>query len=299
MSETGRAASNGAGPNGAGPNGDEAGTVLTSGGQAPVDRAAAFSATSTTPAVPRKFVYWALAGAAVLGLGGLASEHLFSSAGLNPVATPAARTTTTLATPAAVPSVRSQQLGASLPSFMGLSSLRGVPAPGIDLTDQNGQPFSLAGQHKAVVLTFFNGPCNDICPVLAAELRQADADLGAAAAGVEFVTVNTDPTALAASGLSGATGQLGTLPNWRMVTGPLATMDAVWRSYGVSISVSTRGGVEAHNEVMDFVDPAGRERYRSTPFADESRTGVYSLPPAQVARWASGIATYAARAAGQ
>ena len=92
-----------------------------------------------------------------------------------------------------------------------------------------------------MVLTFFNAPCNDICPVLAAEIEQADADLGAAAADVEFVTVNTDPAALAQSAEAPAvsgTG-LGALPNWHMVTGPLASLNPIWKAYGVSISVST------------------------------------------------------------
>ncbi len=272
----------------------------------PVDRAAAFSATSTTPAVPRKFVYWILAGAAVLGLGGLLSEHLFSSAGLNPAPTPVARptTTTTLAAPAATPAPvagQSDQLGASLPSFMGVSALGTTPAPAIALTDQAGQPISLSGQApKAVVLTFFNGRCDDICLVLAAEIRQADADLGPAAANVEFLTVNTDPSALAASGLSPAVAQsgLGTLPNWHMLTGPLTKLNAVWKSYGVTVSVVQRTRVVTHNDVVYFISPQGTERYRATPFADESRRGTYSLSPAAIARWGSGLATYATKPAG-
>ena len=51
-----------------------------------VDRAAALAA--GTPGIPRKFVYWVLAAAGVLSLGGLVGEHLFSSAGLNPVSSP-------------------------------------------------------------------------------------------------------------------------------------------------------------------------------------------------------------------
>ncbi len=65
-----------------------------------------------------------------------------------------------------------------------------------------------------------------------------------------------------------------------MVTGPLATLDAVWKAYGVSISVDKKTGLEAHNDVMDFVDGRGDLRYRATPFADESTTGTFSLPPA-------------------
>ena len=89
-----------------------------------------------------------------------------------------------------------------------------------------------------------------------------------------------------------ATG-LGQLANWRIVTGPLSTLDHVWKAYGVSISVDPKTGVEAHNDVAYFIDPAGRLRFKATPFADESPTGVYSLPAATVARWAAGIAEYA------
>ena len=116
-----------------------------------------------------------------------------------------------------------------------------------------------------------------------------------AASDVEFVTVNTDPTALAQSAeapVLSKTG-LGALPNWHMVTGPLATLNAVWKAYGVSISVDKKTGLEAHNDVMAFIDGRGDLRYRATPFADESTTGTFSLPPASIARWGQGIATYA------
>ena len=51
------------------------------------------------------------------------------------------------------------------------------------------------------MLTFFNGRCNDICPVLAAEISQADVDLGAEATRVSFLTVNTDPMSAAVADL--------------------------------------------------------------------------------------------------
>ena len=43
------------------------------------------------------------------------------------------------------------------------------------------------------MLTFVNAECNDICPVLADEIAQADRLLGPRAASVDFVVVNTDP----------------------------------------------------------------------------------------------------------
>jgi protein SCO1/2 len=287
-----------------GPGGDQPGRQS---GVPPVDRRAALAA--GPPGIPRKFVYWVLVAAAVLALGGLAGEHLFSSAGLNPVATSAHGTkpksaTTTTTAPAPRPAPRTtnntQPISASLKSLMALTRLNPTPAPPFSLTDQSGQITSLPMRPpEAVVLTFFDGPCNDICPVLAAEIRQADTDLGGEAQYVEFLTVNTDPLALAQSAQTPAltdTG-LGALPNWRMLTGPLPTLDTVWKAYGVSISVDQKTDLEAHNEVLYFIDPSGHLRYKATPFANESKTGTYSLPAATIAGWATGIADYAGQLA--
>jgi protein SCO1/2 len=294
-------------PGGPGDAPGESGSAHTSqqGPVPPVDRAAALAA--GPPGIPRKFLYWVLAAAAVLGLGGLLGEHLFSSAGLNPVGSsaPGAKTKATTTTvpsprPAPLPTSQVQPVNASLQALMGLTKLTSAPAPHFSLIDQSGQVTSMPMQPpEAVVLTFFDGPCNDICPVLAAEIRQADTDLGAEAQHVEFLTVNTDPLALAQSAQSAAltdTG-LGALPNWRMLNGPLAKLDSVWKSYDVSISVDQKTNLEAHNEVLYFIDPSGDLRFKATPFANESTTGTYSLPQATITRWATGIASYAGQLA--
>jgi hypothetical protein len=83
-----------------------------------------------------------------------------------------------------------------------------------------------------------------------------------------------------------------------MVTGPLTSLNPLWKAYGVSITVQTKTGLEAHNDVMDFLDPQGIVRYRATPFADESSTGAFSLAAPSEARWAQGIATYAGKLVG-
>jgi len=267
----------------------------------PIDRAAALA--QGAPGIPAKVIYWALGVILVVSLGGLLGEHALSSAGLNPVATTVPSTVVTTMT-GATPSIPTpdRSIGSSLASFMGLSALAPHRAPHFTLTDQSGQSTQMPAQPpRVVVLTFFNAPCNDICPVEAAELEQADADLGAAAGDVEFVTVNTDPLALAQSADAPVLSdtRLSSLPNWHMVSGPLATLNSTWKSYGVSISVNKRTGLEAHNDVMVFIDPQGDLRYHATPFADESTTGAYSLPAASIARWGQGIATYAKKLIGQ
>ena len=272
----------------------------------PVDREAALA--QGAPGIPPNFVFWVLGAVLVLSLGGLVGEHLFSSSGLNPTPTttpttapaPAPRAPSTAPVAPAPGSDRS--VSAPLPAFMGLSTPHPRQAPAFSLPDQRGQVISVPSRPpRAVVLTFFNAPCNDICPVLASELEQADAELRPRAANVEFVTVNTDPAALAQSAeapVLNGTG-LGALANWHMVTGPLATLNTIWKDYGISISVSAKTGLEAHNDVMVFISPDGQVDYRATPFADESETGSYSSPAATVSRWGQGIATYAERLVGQ
>ncbi|HVA02579.1 MAG TPA: SCO family protein [Acidimicrobiales bacterium] len=267
------------------------------------ERAAAFR--RSEPKVPPKFALIVVAVLVGLGVGGTLLEHLLSSVGLNPGATTAGQTTATtsapglIAPPGSAPSA--PEMGAPLPQFMGISP-RSASAPNFSLEDQAGHLTSLADERgHAVVLTFFDGPCQDICPVVSAEVVQAADDLGSAASRVVFLTVNTDPLALSSAPASTAavrTG-LGSLATWHFLTSNLTTLNAVWRAYGVSVNVSRTSGIVAHNDVMYFVDPSGRLRYEATPFANENPTGGFSLPPASIARWGQGIATYARQSLGE
>jgi cytochrome oxidase Cu insertion factor (SCO1/SenC/PrrC family) len=271
------------------------------------ERAAAFR--RAEPKVPRNFVPIILAVFAVLGLGGALAEHLLSSVGLNPTAVSTGTSTTTptsvtartavIAPPA--PQSSAPEVGAPLRAFMGITDLARTPAPPISLVDQSGGTVSLADERgDAVVLTFFDAPCQDICPVLATELRQAAADLGPEAAHVVFLTVNTDPVDLsgAAAPAAATSSGLGDLANWHFLTSSLGHLNTVWKAYGVSVNVSPATGMVAHNDVMYFISPTGHLEYRATPFADESASGTFSLPAASVDRWGQGIATYASQVLG-
>ncbi len=260
-------------------------------------RAAAFR--RPDPKLPPKFALIVVAVLVVLGVGGTLLEHLLSSVGLNPDATTAGQSTATtfapglIAPPASTPSV--PQVGAPLPEFMGITPRSGTAA-GFSLEDQAGHPTSLADERgHAVVLTFFDAPCQDICPVVAAELLRAANDLGTTRSRVVFLTVNTDPVVLSSAPASTAAVRSGlaSLATWHFLTSNLTTLNAVWRAYGVSVNVSRTSGIVAHNDVMYFVDPSGRLRYEATPFADESSAGAFSLPAASIDRWGQGIATYA------
>jgi protein SCO1/2 len=268
------------------------------------ERAAAFSAKE--PKIPRKFSVIAVVALAVLTVGGVLGERLLSSIGLNPDATPTVSSTTptaptpVIAPPQTPPSI--PEVGAPLVEFLGITKLPERPAPALSLEDQHGRSVSLADERgDVVVLTFFDAPCQDICPILSAELVRAATDLGPEGSRVVFLTVDTDPLALSAAPATAAATHdgLGAVATWHFLTSNLDTLDAVWRAYGVSVNVSQTSQLVAHNDVMYFIDPNGRLRYEATPFADESSTGVFSLAPASITRWGQGIATYAEKLVGR
>jgi protein SCO1/2 len=262
-------------------------------GRAPVDRAAALRAGSAP--IPRKVTYWIIAGFAVLGLGGVLIEHFIGNDGVTArVATPPTTLAGTSLTAPPTPAAPSAPpIGASPSAFIGLSRLSGAPAPAVSLQRPDGTPWTLAqARGRVVVLGFFNAECNDICPVLAAELTQADQLLGPKSGSVDFVVVNSDPSetslsppppALTRAGLSG-------LANVTFLNGALPDLNRVWAGYGITVAVDNTTRVVTHSDIIYFIDPGGRLRMSATPFADEDRLGRFTLAPDSIQKFAQGTA---------
>lgn len=252
------------------------------------------------PGVPRRLIVIVLALFVLAGVGGGIADNYLNAHTVNPGAT--SNTSTSLATTnLGATAVAPRRLDQGFPALMGLVALH-KSAPPFQLTNQTGAPVSLSSlRGKAVVLSFFDPSCNDICPVLAAELRAADRDLGALAASVAFVSANADPLAVGSragqvaartSGLGGPGG----LANWQYLNGSVPTLNRLWTHYGISVDVQEATGQVAHNELLWFITPTGTLAYRSTPFADQSRVnGSYHLAAATEARFGAGIARYARR----
>ena len=222
---------------------------------------------------------------------------------INRVATSAAgskttTTPTTLVHPVVggtVAPLDSTELHAPLRDLLDLTRLEGQHASGFSLTDAGtGKAVSLASlRGRVVVLTFADADCNDICPVLAAELHAASAELGGTSVPVSFVTVNTDPFETAPKDATIVRQPLfASLPGWMFLTGSVRALDPVWKDYGISITADPTSGVVSHNELMYFITAKGTLAWSALPFADESDGGSYSLPRAEIARFASGIAHY-------
>jgi cytochrome oxidase Cu insertion factor (SCO1/SenC/PrrC family) len=102
-------------------------------------------------------------------------------------------------------------------------------------------------------------------------------------------------SAAPASAAAAGTG-LGDQSNWDFLTSSLGHLNTVWKAYGLAVTVTSKR--VAHNDVMYFIDRAGRLRFRATPFADESASGTFSLSSADQTRWGQGIASYARRLLG-
>lgn len=249
--------------------------------------------------MPRRLVYGTIAVILVIGLGFSLVDRLA------PSSSPAGQATPTSSPGPSVPVVPNDatQLHASLTAFLGITALH-RKAPDFSLTDvATGSNVSLSDlRGHVIVLTFANSACNDICPVLASELAQADAQLGASTTPITLVTVNSDPlgtvTAAAATPPIASTTGLGALPNWRFLTGTVDELNKVWVHYGISITADRANGVASHNNYLYFVAPDGSLAWRATPFANESAAGGYSLPAAETARFARGVAHYASKLAG-
>jgi cytochrome oxidase Cu insertion factor (SCO1/SenC/PrrC family) len=278
-------------------------------GKAPVDRAAALRAGSVP--VPRKFILWIIVGFAVLGLGGIVAEKLIGNAGVgalisSPVTTLAGTggtgttgtgsgvTDITAPTTPAPPS--GPAISASPSAVIGLIHHAGKTAPAVSLDNQDGAPWSLAeDKGKVVVLTFFNAECDDICPVLAQEITEADRLLGPRRAEVDFVVVNSDPLETSIAPVPPALTQTGlaAVSNVTFLNGSLTDLSSVWKHYGVTVALDNTDRVITHNDIMDFINPAGKLVLGASPFANEDTLGIYSLPPATIHTFAQGVANAA------
>ena len=137
-------------------------------------------------------------------------------------------------------------------------------APPFRLVDQNGRPVSLAGlRGKVVALTFLDPVCTSDCPLIAQELREADAMLAPALReDVEFVAIDANPLYQAPAYLLAFDRQEGLqhVPNWRYLTGSARELARVWNAYGVQVQYEPGGAMIGHSELGFVIDARGRVR---------------------------------------
>jgi cytochrome oxidase Cu insertion factor (SCO1/SenC/PrrC family) len=136
-------------------------------------------------------------------------------------------------------------------------------APAFQLTDQYGQPASLAGlRGKVVLLTFLDPVCTNDCPVIAQEFRQADQMLGGTARDVELVAIVANPLyhSVAYTRAFDQQERLTGLRNWLFLTGTVSQLRQAWKNYGVAAEILPAGGMIAHSDVAFVIDASGHTR---------------------------------------
>jgi cytochrome oxidase Cu insertion factor (SCO1/SenC/PrrC family) len=146
-------------------------------------------------------------------------------------------------------------------SIDGSSTPLGSAAPPFTLTDQRGQPVTLASlRGKVVLLTFLDPVCVTDCPLIAQEFREAGNLLSTDRANVELVAVNLNPLYRGLSYLQAfdRQEQLTGVANWLYLTGSPAQLQAVWRKYGVTSVTGPAGAMLGHNDVAFVVSRRGR-----------------------------------------
>lgn len=137
-----------------------------------------------------------------------------------------------------------------------------TPAPDFHLTDQSGQPVSLSQfRGKSVVLSFNDDRCTDVCTLLAEDIVRADQYLGAAGRShVVFLSVNVNPYFPQPEYVKQWTDDnaLGHVGNWYFGTGPVATLQSIWKAYGIYVGTDPKTQSVSHGAVMEYIGPDGR-----------------------------------------
>ena len=146
------------------------------------------------------------------------------------------------------------------PSGLQGTYLGSVAAPGFRLTDQTGQPISLAQfKGKPVVLTFFYTNCPDACPLTAEKLHQTMVALGSNAQKVGVIAISVDPkrdtptTALSFIKAHQLQGYL------HYLLGTQAQLSPVWSSYA-EFAAPAKDSTISHTTALYVIDQQGRER---------------------------------------
>jgi len=140
------------------------------------------------------------------------------------------------------------------------------PAPDFTLTDQHGQPVSLASYRgRPVIVTFIDPLCRELCPLAAQVLSKVDDQLPAAAR-PEILAVSVNVYANRLANLLQDFSKWNLTPNWRWAVGSPKQLAKVWKDYYAEVEVTNKriAGTTVHyithSEIAYLIDAKGYER---------------------------------------
>ena len=149
----------------------------------------------------------------------------------------------------------------------------------LPLTDAGGRPTTLAAfRGKTIVLGASMTLCQEICPLLAANfVYLARRATGAGHGGnVQFIQLTIDPARDSPARLSAYRKLFSPAPaDWSTLTGPAASITAIWKYFGASYQKVPEGSPPArdwwtgklltydiqHSDVVVFLDAQQHERF--------------------------------------
>lgn len=137
-----------------------------------------------------------------------------------------------------------------------------IPISEFTLLDQNSREFQfskLAG--RVVIVAFAYTTCPDVCPLITAALRQVQNGLTQDERNKVFLlTITTDPEIDSPKVLAGYGKRYGAdFANWSFLTGEQASLQKVWKNFGVGVKRKGRGLVD-HTPLTALVDRQGKMR---------------------------------------
>jgi protein SCO1/2 len=140
------------------------------------------------------------------------------------------------------PALPGQASAAKLASYQGLVLSPLVPAPPLStIHNYDGAPFNLADERgKAVFVTFLYAHCPDVCPLIAAKLHSAYANMAPAMRGrVAIVVVSVDPHGDSAGAVAAFVRQHELTGEARYLIGSASQLGAVWEDWKVGSQKDT------------------------------------------------------------
>lgn len=149
-------------------------------------------------------------------------------------------------------------------SFRGTLYDPALPAPEIELAQDNGSSFRLSEMQGNVVLLFFGyASCPDVCPTTLSELRKVNEELGNAASQVKVVFVTVDPERDTPEKIQKYVSIFN--PSFIGLSGSLDKLEPIWKNYGVyreveKVSASAAGYLVNHTARVYLIDRDGNLR---------------------------------------
>jgi cytochrome oxidase Cu insertion factor (SCO1/SenC/PrrC family) len=139
------------------------------------------------------------------------------------------------------------------------TSLGGEPAPDFRLVNQFGRPMSLSQfRGKVVMLGFEDSECTNVCPLTTQSMVLAKQLLGPAGDQVKLLGVDANPDATSVADVLSYTRTHGMVNQWDFLTGSLAQLKAVWKSYHIAVQIE-QGQID-HTPALFVIDSKGREQ---------------------------------------